>query len=57
LVLDLKAGIVRILRSDGVTTAGTGFVVHEQGLIATCAHVIQPEEAQQRGDPRRRELK
>jgi hypothetical protein len=37
---DLKAGIVRILKSDG-STAGTGFVVSEEGLIATCAHVIQ----------------
>ena len=38
--IDLKAGVVRILNRDG-TTAGTGFVVTEDGLIATCAHVVQ----------------
>ena len=47
----LKAGIVRILKPDG-TTAGTGFVVSKEGLIATCSHVVQDEESQRRGEPR-----
>ncbi len=38
--VDLKAGIIRILKPDG-STAGTGFVVTHDGLIATCAHVVQ----------------
>ena len=37
---DLIIGIVRILTADD-TTAGTGFVVTDDGLIATCAHVVQ----------------
>ena len=37
---DLTAGIVRILKPDG-STAGTGFVVSDEGLIATCAHVVK----------------
>lgn len=37
---ELTEGIVRILKPDG-TTAGTGFVVSDAGLIATCAHVVQ----------------
>ena len=37
---DLTTGIVRILTADD-TTAGTGFVVTDDGLIATCAHVVQ----------------
>lgn len=49
--VDLTAGIVRILKPDG-TTAGAGFVVHEDGLIATCSHVVQGVESQRRGDPR-----
>lgn len=36
---DLTKSIVRILQQDG-TTAGTGFFVSTNGLIATCAHVI-----------------
>ena len=37
---DLTAGIVRILDQNSAT-AGTGFVVSEEGLIATCAHVVE----------------
>src|SRR5215204_3992345 len=37
---DLRANIVRILDSGG-KTAGTGFVVTAEGLIATCAHVVE----------------
>ena len=40
MVLDLRACVVRILKPDG-TTAGTGFVVAADGLIATCAHVVE----------------
>ena len=36
---DLTKSIVRILRKDG-KTAGTGFFVSKNGLIATCAHVV-----------------
>src|SRR5947207_15756332 len=42
---DLLNGIVRILLPDG-GTAGTGFVVSDDGLVATCSHVIQVCEAQ-----------
>jgi len=38
--VDLKPAIVRILKPDG-TTVGTGFLVTDDGLIATCAHVVQ----------------
>ncbi len=48
---DLTVGLVRILRTDGTTT-GTGFVISDEGLIATCSHVVQSEESQGRGDPR-----
>lgn len=51
MAIDLKAGIVRILKPDG-TTAGTGFVVSDDGLIATCSHVVQDEESQRQGKPR-----
>jgi hypothetical protein len=37
---DLTASIVRILTSEG-TTASTGFVITDDGLIATCAHVVE----------------
>jgi len=40
MTFDLEASIVRILNSDGVTV-GTGFVVSDEGLIATCAHVVE----------------
>lgn len=49
---DLKTGIVRILAADGATTTGTGFILSEKGVIATCSHVIQPEKLQVRGYPR-----
>jgi WD40 repeat protein len=38
--IGLTSGIVRILAPGGLT-AGTGFVVTDDGLIATCAHVAQ----------------
>ena len=49
---DLKAGIVRILAADGTTTSGTGFILSEKGIIATCSHVIQAEKLQVRGYPK-----
>jgi hypothetical protein len=51
MTLDLAPGIVRILRPDG-TTSGTGFVVSDSGLIATCSHVIQSQDSQIRGESR-----
>ncbi|MGD9658137.1 MAG: trypsin-like peptidase domain-containing protein, partial [Methylocystis sp.] len=42
---DLKTGIVRILRPDG-STAGTGFLVNDSGLIVTCSHVVQDYQLQ-----------
>ena len=56
MALDLKAGIVRILATDGTTTSGTGFILSEKGIIATCSHVIQPEKLQVRGYPRPEKL-
>jgi WD40 repeat protein len=47
-VSDLQKSIVRILRENG-DTAGTGFLLNDTGLIATCAHVIWNE-----GGPRPR---
>lgn len=44
MTIDLKAGIVRILQPNG-TTAGAGFIVVDDGLIATCAHVVEAAEA------------
>jgi WD40 repeat protein len=42
--VDLRSGLVRILRPDG-ETAGAGFIVTDDGLIATCAHVIETTSA------------
>jgi hypothetical protein len=50
--VDLKRGIVRILAADGMTTAGTGFILSEKRIIVTCSHVVQPEKLQFRGYPR-----
>ena len=38
--IDLTVSVVCILRRDG-STVGTGFVVSSEGLIATCAHVVE----------------
>jgi S1-C subfamily serine protease len=48
---DLRDGIVRILKPNG-ETAGTGFVLTTDGLIATCSHVVQSHESQKRGEAR-----
>jgi len=40
MTVDLKTSIVRVVRPDG-TTIGTGFVVTDDGLIVTCAHVVK----------------
>ena len=36
---DLRTGVVRILKANG-RTAGTGFVITDDGLLATCSHVV-----------------
>jgi len=38
-------GIVRILKADGESTAGTGFFAGKSNNIVTCAHVIQLADA------------
>jgi WD40 repeat protein len=48
---DLTTSIVRILTPDG-NTAGTGFVVTADGLIATCAHVVWSEDDRKKRLPR-----
>jgi len=48
---DLRDGIVRILKSNG-ETAGAGFVLDTDGLIATCSHVVQSHESQKLGEPK-----
>jgi WD40 repeat protein len=47
----LITGIVRVLKPNG-ETAGTGFVIAQDGLIATCSHVVQDDESQKRSKPR-----
>lgn len=37
---DPRVGVVRIFIRDSSKTAGTGFILTRDGLIATCAHVI-----------------
>jgi WD40 repeat protein len=39
MAIDLATGVVRILDSTG-DTVGAGFVVKDNGLIVTCAHVV-----------------
>ena len=34
-------GIVRVVAADGEGTAGTGFLVGHEGLVATCTHVLE----------------
>ncbi|WP_375503678.1 serine protease [uncultured Nostoc sp.] len=45
---NLTPGIVRILKPDG-KTAGTGFIVTKDGLIVTCAHVVEYAKAEPGG--------
>jgi hypothetical protein len=40
-ISEWRACVVRILGPDGAIV-GTGFVVSEKGLVATCAHVVDP---------------
>jgi WD40 repeat protein len=48
---ELMRGVVRILAPDGAT-AGTGFLVHQDGFIATCSHVVQSIKDQEGNPPR-----
>ncbi|MBV9279217.1 MAG: serine protease, partial [Chloroflexi bacterium] len=47
----LTPGLVRVLDADG-STAGAGFVVGDEGLIATCAHVVECAGVSPRGTVR-----
>jgi len=51
MIVDIRAGTVRIITGNG-DTAGTGFIVTEEGLIVTCAHVVQSPRSQANGDQR-----
>ncbi len=46
---DLRSGVVSILYKQAI--AGTGFVISEDGLIATCSHVVRDDGEQRRGVP------
>jgi hypothetical protein len=39
MTVDLRSVVVRVLDLQGVT-AGTGFLVDDEGLLVTCAHVV-----------------
>ncbi len=49
--VDLTAGVVRILHPNG-NTAGTGFVVSDDGGVLTCAHVVRSAQGQPNGKVR-----
>ncbi len=53
---DLLAGVVAILPYKE-TKSGTGFLVHHDGLIVTCSHVVQSENEQKRNKPRLERVK
>lgn len=46
---DLQRSLVRVLDANG-SIVGTGFVISSDGLVATCAHVIQASQVVQEGD-------
>lgn len=43
--LDFTTGIVRILLGPHKGTTGTGFVLNKEGLVVTCAHVVEDAHA------------
>ena len=47
----LRQALVKVLAADGGTIVGTGFLVHPDGFIATCSHVVQSEETQSQVPP------
>lgn len=46
----LRNSIVRVMRQNKSAIAGTGFVVADEGLVATCSHVVLPCEQQYTAD-------